>query len=169
MQPLARHAHACTDRCGRFPRSSSELDCARTRHRDDEIEPVKECARELVAVARQSLRGTRALDVRIATRSTGTQVHRSDELEGRREANIARGTGDADDTVLQRLPERLERRPLELRQLVEQPPAAMREAGLARTQTRPTTDDRRRRGAVMRSAKRWLRDQRTVWIEQTGD
>ena len=48
------------------------------------------------------------------------KVHRADKLKGRRKAHAARGARDEDLPVLERLPQRLERRPLELGELVEE-------------------------------------------------
>ena len=76
---------------------------------------------------------------------------------------------DRDDAVLERLPQRLERRPLELGQLVEQQDAAMREARLARTRAGAAADDRGGRGAVVRRAERRRRDQRPLGRQHAGD
>ena len=78
----------------------------------------------------------------------------ADELEPGREERLARRPRDRDDAVLERLPQRLERGPLELGQLVEQQHAAMREARLAGPRPGAAADDRRRRGAVVRRAER---------------
>ena len=64
---------------------------------------------------------------------------------------------DGDDAVLERLAERLERRPLELGQLVEQQDAAVGEARLARRGAATAADDRRpstRCGAARGTAAR---------------
>ena len=80
---------------------------------------------------------------RVAPAGTRTEVHRRDELEPGREERLALRARDRDDAVLERLPQRLERRPLELRQLVEQQDAVVREARLARPRAGAAADDRR--------------------------
>ncbi len=147
------------------------LQFARTRARDrhDDVEAVEERPREAVAVARDPLRRARALRTGIAARTARAQVHRSDELEARGEADAARRPSDEDLAVFERLPQRFEGRALELRQLVEQQDAVMREARLTRPQLRSAADDRRRRGAVVRRAERRVADQRVLRIDQTGD
>ena len=91
----------------------------------------------------------------IAARTTGTQVHRGDELEARREDGAPGRRGRPRRPVLERLPQRLERRPLELGQLVEEEDAAVREARLAGSRhPAPAADERRDRGRVVRRAER---------------
>src|SRR5262249_11223323 len=114
-KPIACTAHALANSGRRLPGPARELESTRARHRNDEIEPIEERARELVAIAGEPLCRTRALDVRIAARTAGTEVHRSHELEGRRKADVPGGARDADHAVLERLAQRFESRTLELR------------------------------------------------------
>ena len=126
-------------------------------------------AREsLSRYAAKPLPRARALRGRIATRAARAEVHRRDELKAGREDRAAGGARDRDDAVLERLAQRLERRPRELRQLVEQQDAAMREARLAGTDARAAADDRRGRRAVVRRAERRRRDERLLDREQPG-
>ena len=90
----------------------------------------------------------------VAPATARAQVHRRDETKPGREERVPADPGDRDDTVLERLPQRLEHRPRELRQLVEQEDAAVREARLAGARHGTAADDRRRRGSVMRGAER---------------
>ena len=129
---------------------------------DDEIEAVEQRTRELVAIASQPLCGARALCAGIAARTARAEIHRPDQLEPRRKAHAARRARDDELAVLERLAQRLECGTLELRELVEQQHAAMREARLTRAQPRSAADDRRRRRAVVRRAKRRVADQRMV-------
>ena len=131
VQPLARRSHAMPHRIGGLARRSGQLDRARPRHRDDEVEAVEERARQLVPERGQSLRRALAVGRRIAAGAARTEVHRRDELEARREHRPPADARDADDAVLERLPQRLERGPLELGELVEDEHAAMSEADLA--------------------------------------
>ena len=74
-----------------------------------------------------------------------------------------------DEAVLERLAQRLERRPLELGELVEEQHAAMREARLARPEVRPAADDRGGRGAVVGRAERRACDERLLVVHEAGD
>ena len=146
-----------------------QLGRARARHRDDEVEPVEEGARELVAVRREPLRRAGALRGGVSSRAARAQVHRRDELEARGKDGLAARARDRDDTVLERLAQRLQHRPVKLRQLVEEQDAPVREARLAWSRPRPAADDRRRRRRVMRRAERRLLDQRSIDREHAGD
>src|SRR5205807_3168150 len=64
------------------------------------------------------------------------------------------GAGDADAAGFERLAERIQYRPLELRKLVEEQHAEVREADLARTNAQAPADQRRHRGAMMRRSER---------------
>jgi hypothetical protein len=115
------------------------------------------------------LRGAGALGRRVAARAAWTEVHGRDEGEARREQRSPAHARDADDAVLQRLPERLERRPLELGQLVEEQHPAVRKARLARARaTGAATDERGHGGAVVWRAEGRLGDERPLGREQTG-
>ena len=96
-------------------------------------------------------RGTRRPDRRARRTGTCSSFPRAGSGRGRAQAADAR---DGDDTVLERLPQRLEHRARELGQLVEQQDAAMRKRDLARARAWAATDDGRRRRAVVRCPKR---------------
>src|SRR6476659_5920330 len=85
------------------------------------------------------------------------------------EANATGRARDKDLPVLDRLTQCFERGPLELGELVEQQHATMREARLARSEPRPTADDRRGRRAVVRRAERRVADQRVLRINEARD
>ena len=74
--------------------------------------------------------------------------------EACREERVAADARDRNDAVLQRLSQRLEHGARELRQLVEEQHAAMRQRHLTRPRARPSAHDRRRGCAVMRRPKR---------------
>ena len=86
--------------------------------------------------------------------AAAARVHRRDQLDPRREGDVGVGAGDADVAGLERLAQRIEHRPLEFGQFVEEQDAEMREADLARPDPQPAADQRRHRGAVMRRAER---------------
>ena len=146
-----------------------ELVRPRPRHGDDEVEAVDQRARELVAERREPLRRAGALDRRVAAPAARAQVHGSDELEARRVHGLALDAGDRDRAVLERLAERLERRARELRQLVEEQHAVVRERRLAGSRAGPAADDRRDGGAVVRRAERRLGHERMAADELPGD
>jgi hypothetical protein len=154
---------------GGFAGSCRELLPTHARHREDEVEAVEERARELVPVAREPLRRAAALGRRVATSSARTEVHRCDQLKSSGEHNAAGSTRDRYEAVLERLPQRLERRPLELGELIEQKHAAVGEARLARTQMRPSADDRSGRRAVVRRAKGCPRDEWMLPVDEPGN
>ena len=149
-QPGTSARDALADGRRRLRRAGRQLLGPRPRHGDDEVEPIEQRPRELVAERRQPLRRARALGGGIATPGAGAQVHRRDQLEAGREERQPLDAGDRHDAVLERLAQRLERRPLELGQLVEEQHASMREARLPRTRPGAAADDRGRRRAVVR-------------------
>ena len=83
-----------------------------------------------------------------------TRVHRGDELEPCRERRRPAGPSDRDPTLLERLAQRLEHVPVELRQLVEEQHAVIREGHLAGRQSRTAADHRRRRRSCGAGAER---------------
>src|SRR5581483_10235417 len=134
-QPAARCEDAFANGGGTLTRPARKLFAARPRHREQQVEPVEQRTRELLAVAVDALRCARAPRRAVAARAARTQVHRADQLEARRKHGPARHTRDADDAIFERLAERLEHRPLELGQLVEKEHPAVRKTGLARPRT----------------------------------
>jgi NAD(P)-dependent dehydrogenase (short-subunit alcohol dehydrogenase family) len=97
----------------------AELARAGARRHDHEIEAIEECPRELVPVGSKPLGGARALRGGIAPGAARAQVHRRDEQDSRREDALTLDAAHRQVPVLERLPERLERRALELPELVE--------------------------------------------------
>ena len=97
------------------------------------------------------------------------EIHRRDETKPGREERMPADPGDRDNTVLERLAQRLEHGPRELGQLVHQQHAAMGEARLAGPRHCTTAHDRRRRGAVMRRAERRHEDDRPPGRQRAGD
>ena len=169
VEPGTSGRDALAHRRGGLRRPRCQLLGPRPWHGDDEVEPIEERPRELVAERRQPLRRARALGGGIATPGAGAEVHRRDQLESGREQRQPLDAGDRHDAVLERLAKRLERGPLELRQLVQQKHASMGEARLPRPRSGSAADDRGRRRAVMRCPERPPRDQRPLGREHTGD
>ncbi len=98
-----------------------------------------------------------------------TEVHRRGEEKPGREDDAPGDAGDRHGAVLERLAKGLERRPLELAELVEEEHAVVREARLARTWAGAAADDRGRRRGVVRRAKRRVSDERLSGREDAGD
>ena len=94
--------------------------------------------------------------------TAAARVHRGDQLEPGWVGDVALGTGDADATSLNRLAQRFECRPVELRQLVEEQDALVGEGDFARPGTRPAADERRQRGGMVGIAERSLARQLTA-------
>src|SRR5262249_12323869 len=97
------------------------------------------------------------------------RVAARDQREVGGEVECDRGTGDAHDAFLQRLPQRLEHAGVELRDLVEEQRAAMRERDLSRARSRAATaDDGGDRRGVVRRAERSAPDEATGGRDATG-
>ena len=143
-EPRGSTFHALAHGRGRLTWRSTELGCARPRNLDDEIETVEQRPRELVPIRREPLRRAGAFGGRIAPPTAGTEIHRPDKDEPSRIDRVSLHAGDCDPPVLERLPQRLERRPVELRELIEKEDAAMRERRLAGTGPGASADDRSR-------------------------
>ncbi len=77
--------------------------------------------------------------------------------------------GDCDRSVLERLPQGLEGRAVELRELVQEEDAPMRERRFAGTRTGASADDRSRRRRVVGGAERRPVDERPSSGQQAGD
>ena len=104
--------------------------------------------------ARRALAPQRHARACVAEIATGTRVHGGDELKPRRQLQSRRRARDRDGAGLERLAQRLEHAPIELRQLIEEQHAVMRQRDFARANLRATADDGLRRGRMMRRAKR---------------
>src|SRR5207302_8414153 len=89
--------------------------------------------------------------------------------ESGREDDPAGGTRDRDEAVLERLAQRLQRRALELGELVEEQHTAMRQARLAGPEVRAAADNGGGGGAVGRRATRRPRDGRPLAVHEPGD
>src|SRR5581483_2940288 len=126
-------------------------------------------ARELLPERGQPLRRAGAFLRGVAAPAARAEVHRREELEPGRVDRPPLGAGDADDAVLDRLAERLERLAVELRELVEEEDAAVGEADLAGERGAAAADERGHRRAVVRGAERRVADQRVIGREQPRD
>jgi len=89
-------------------------------------------------------------------------------LNARGERHVAVGARDLDLAGLERLPQRIQHRPLEFGQFVEEQHAQMREADLARPHLEPAPDQSRHRRRMMRAAER-PRARQPAAVERSGD
>ncbi len=169
VETPARAHHSVPHRRRRLRRRRGQLGSPRTGHRDDQVEAIEQCARQLLPVGSEPLTRACAFECRIAPRAARTEVHRGDELEAGRKQAVAADAGHRDDSVLERLTQRLQRRPRELRKLVEKQDAAVREAGFPGAWAGAAADDRRRRRTVVRRSKGRHRQERAVGWQETGD
>ena len=119
-----------------------------------EVDAVEQRSRHPRLIIGGAARRPAAGQRRIAQMAAAARVHRRDQLDPRREGDMGVGAGDADAAGLERLAQRIEHRPLEFGQLVEEQHAQMREADLARAHPQPAADQRRHRRRVMRRAER---------------
>ena len=137
-----------------------------TLHADVEVDAVEQRAAEPPAVAVVIRSGALAGLVPAPARA---RVRGGDEHEAGRQQRRALPAHDRHLPVLQRLAQRLQRRPRELRQLVEEQDAVMGEARLPRAGMRPAADEAGRGDRVVRSAERPLGDEASTATAQAGE
>ena len=126
--------------------------------RDAQVEPVEQRRREPAGVTRALHVAALALRRVAAARA---RVRARDEQEVGGELDRARRPAHAHDPLLERLAQRLERVHRELRELVEEQRAPVREAHLAGADAaRSAADERHHRRAVVRLAERRIDAQR---------
>ena len=89
----------------------------------------------------------------IAEVTASAGVHRGDQLDPCWKCDVRVRPGDADVSGFERLPQRIEHRPLELGQLVEEQHAEVGEANLARTDAQAAADESGHRRAVVGRTK----------------
>jgi hypothetical protein len=133
---------------------------------DDDVDSVQESARELVSVGGKPLRRAGAFGRRIASPAAGTEIHGPDEDEARREDRLPGGACDRDCALLERLTERLERRAVELGELVEEEDSVVREACFSRPRPGSAAHDGRGRCRVMGRPKRRAGHERVAGRKQ---
>src|SRR5207248_8354032 len=94
-------------------------------HLDVQIDAIEQRPRHASTIAIDHRRRAATATGGIAEPPARTRVHGSDELEGGREDDRPRPARDGDPPLLERLAERLEDVPPELRQLVHEEHAAV--------------------------------------------
>ena len=105
------------------------------------------------SIARDLVGRAAALARVMAEVAAGARVHRGDELEARGKVGLARRARDGDAARLERLAQHFEHVAAELRQLVEEEHAVVRERDLAGTRRRAAAHERDGGSGVVRRAK----------------
>ncbi len=139
---------------------AEELGGGRSANADAEIEAVEQRAGDAAVIASP---GTVAAPARPrgARLAAGARVHGGDEDDLGRIARGSPPTTDSNLSLLERLPQTVERGWRELAELVEEQHAAVRERDLAGPHRwRAAPDERHRGRAVMRRPERWPVDRR---------
>src|SRR5689334_3975850 len=119
-----------------------------------QVDTVEQGTRNPSLIVSGATGGTAAGERGVTEMTASAWVHRRDQLNARRERDVRVGAGDTDIARLKRLPERIEDWSLELGQLVEEEHAEVREADLARTNAKATSDQCRHGRAVVRRPER---------------
>src|SRR4051794_17032973 len=96
------------------------------------IDAVQERSRDLGLIVRRAAWRPTASQRGIAEMAAAARVHCRYELDPRWECDVGIGAGDAHAPCLKWLAQRIEHRPLELGQLVQEQDAKVREADLTR-------------------------------------
>ena len=150
-------------------RSSDELLERDAWHLDVDVDPVEQRAGEALLVAADDHRAARAGVFRVAPVAARARVLRADQHEIRREGQAALGAADGDRPVFERLPQHFQPVLPELRHLVQEEHAAVRQADLARPRPLPAADQAGVRDGVVRRAEGAVADQRDVAGQHAGD
>ncbi len=149
-------------------RPGEDLVAGEARHLDVQVDAVEDRAREPRPVGLGAARRADAAAHRVAVEAAGAGVARAHEQGPRGKARADHRAGDVDAALLERLPQRVDRRRREGADLVEEEHPAVREAHLARPRDAPAAHEARGRDGVVRGAERAPRDQRTARVEQPG-
>ena len=139
------------------------------RHVDRQVQPIAQRPRKAAAIAGDLLRRAAAFARRIRREPARTRIHRPHQHEPRGEHRRARGAGDHDAAVLERLAKDLQHMTGELQHLVEEEDAVMGETDLAGTRLRAAANQRDVGDGVMRGAKGTIRQQTGASWKQSGN
>ena len=134
---------------------SAELACFDGPHLHEQIEAVQEGAAGAQLVAAAAMLGAAAGDDRVGGEAARAGVAGCHEHHLRREGGILAGAMKTDLAILQRLPQSLEHRSCELRQLVEEQDPTVGPGDLSGTEWTATAEHTLRRDARMGRSERW--------------
>ena len=121
-----------------------------------QVDTVKQGPGNLRTVIGNAVGAAVAATVLVAQVATGTGVHRGNELYTRRKIGLVCRPRDRDSAGLEWLAEYLQHVAIELRQFIEKQHTVVRPGNFARAGAGAASNDRRRRGRVMRRAERPL-------------
>ena len=138
-------------------------------HFDVDVNTIQQRAGQALLVAADHHRAARAGVFGVAPVTARTRILRADQHEIRREGQAALRAADGDDPVLQRLAQHLQAMLPELRHLVQEEHAAVRQADLAGPRPLPAADQPGVRDGVVRRAEGPVADQRDVAGQHAGD
>src|SRR5258708_18596295 len=117
------------------------------------VDPICERAREPTAILQDFRRGAHAWPGGVASVAAGTRIHGGRQSKAGWESDRRQRPRDGDEAILHRLTQRLQHAAWKLEELVEKQHAVVCETYFARTRSRSTADESRRRHRVMRGAK----------------
>ena len=126
----------------------------RSQYRDMQIDSIQQWPGHLVAIGNDSIATATTVRFLITEVTARTRVHCGDELESRREVGMGARPGDTHRTSLERFPQRLENRAIELGQLVHEQHAIVSPRDFAGRQQSTAADHCGGACRVMRRAKR---------------
>ncbi len=121
---------------------------------DDQIEAVAEWSRQATPISRDLRRRAAARTTVVAAKAARTRIHRRHEHEPRRKDRRSRRPRDRDASLFERLPQHFEDAAIELRHLVQEQHAVVRERDLPGAWNRPAADERHVGDGVVWRAER---------------
>src|SRR5262245_47426470 len=158
---VTRVIDALANHLRRFPGvTAGEILVADRRHLDLNIDAIEEWARYARAITLNLQRRADAFFLRIGEKAAGARVHGRDQHDGRGIINRAKGAGDGDVAVFQRLPHDLEHVAPELWQFVEEQNAVVGKGDFPRLWDGSAADEPGIGNRVVRRAKRTGGDDR---------
>src|SRR5258708_11967930 len=160
---LARELHLARSRdpagdVGRaFPGGRrNQLDFARRRDLELDVDAIGQRARNAPAIARYALGRAAAASAAVAAMSTGAGIHGRQELKACRILHLARRAGNGDSPGFDRLAQGFEHVTVEFRQFVQKQHSVMRERNLPGAGHFAPTHEGRSPGAVVACAEKTL-------------
>ena len=155
-----RPQHPLADHPAALPRlAHRQLLRAARQHRHHQIDAIHQRPRQPLLIPLHRARRIDAAALRMPEVPARTRVHRRHQLKIRRQPQRPAHPHDVHRLVLERLPQPLEARPRELRQLIQKQQPAVRQAHLPRPHRRPAPEQPRHAHRVMRGPQRRLLEQ----------
>jgi hypothetical protein len=117
------------------------------------VDPVEKGSRDLPAVSSDVPLGAATVVAGISAKTAGTRIHSSHEEKPGGKGARTRHPGNRDDSVLERLAQRLQRVPTELGKLVQEENTKVGQRELAWFRIGASPCESRGRGAMVRRAE----------------